>query len=51
MGRLGRQILGRVRVLLLALRSPDTALGRPQAGKVSFCPPVLVLRLELELPC
>lgn len=44
---LGREILGRVRVLPLALRSPDTALRRPQAG---ILPPVLV-RLELLLPC
>lgn len=45
---LGREILGRVRVLPLGLRNPDTALRRPQAG---IFPPVLVLRLELELPC
>lgn len=47
---LGRQTLGRVRVLPLGLRNPDTALRRPQAG---IFPPVLVLRLELELelPC
>lgn len=41
----GRQILVWVP---LTFGSPDTALRRPQAGIFS---PVLVLRLELELPC
>lgn len=50
---MGRRILGRLRVLLLALGSADTALGRPQAGKVSSCPGAEAEppRLEPVLPC